>query len=252
MKSVKRFLLAFVAVYVVIGIGVNVLYGPPGFSSEFLEEYRSETDRYLEIVKSDAFKLWEENPEANPPGSELERQIAFVEEFRSNPAFRAELDRRERYRTISDWFNVIMLTVLVVVLARGPIARFVAGMVASERQRIEGVERKRSAAARRKAEAERKIELLEVERAKAAEQAAARIADEIREVESSTEEALRQLRQETEDRQRNAELQAQRRMKSMLADEAIAILTERYRSERSPEKTEMQIDQFLHDLGELR
>lgn len=250
MSPVKRFLLAFVGVYVVIGLAVNMLYGPPGFSNEFLNDYRNEADRYLEIVKSERYKLWKENPEVNPPDPELQQQIAFVERFQANPDFREEMERRDHYNAISDWFNVIMLTVLVVVLARGPVASFVSGMVATERERIENIERERSAAARRKSEAERKLEQLIDEERRANEAAAARIADETAQVELSTEETLNQLRQESEDRRRHAELLAQRRLKAILADEAIAILEQRYRSDESPEQNEALIEQFLQELSE--
>lgn len=250
MKSVKRFLLIFVAVYVVIGLGVNMLYGPPGFSNEFMEDYRDETDRYLEIVKSEEYKLWQENPDVNPPGPALEQQIAFVDDFEGNPDFRREMARRERYNAITDWFNVIMLTVLVVVLARGPVATFVSGMVAAERERIETIERKRSAAARRKSEAERKLEQLRDEQKRADASASNRIVEERAEIEQSTEDSLRQLRQEAEDRRRHEELLAQRRLKALVADEAIAILERRYREEHSTEQNDALIEQFLQELGE--
>jgi F0F1-type ATP synthase membrane subunit b/b' len=214
-----------------------------------MEDHRDEADRYLEIVKSPGFKLWEENPGVNPPDDAMQRQIAFVEAFRADPDYRAESARRARYNAISDWFNVIMLTILVVVLARGPIANFVSGMVVSERERIESVERKRSAAARRKSEAERKLEQLVDERKKADKHVAVRISEEAAEIERLTDDALRQVRQEAEDRRRHELLQAQRRLKAMVADEAIAILEKRYRNEQSPEQNAALIDQFLQDLG---
>lgn len=250
MKSIKQFLIAFVAVYVVIGVAINMMYGPPGYSNEFMQEYREETDRYLDIIKSDEYKLWNENPDVNPPTPALQQQIEFVNVFTANPAFREEVERRDFYAGISDWFNVIMLTVLVVVLARGPIATFVRGMVQTERERIESIERLRSEAARRKSEAERKFEQLHVDRKRADETVAVRIAEDSAQIAESTEDALRQVRQEAEDRRRHEELLAQRRLKAIVADEALAILEQRYRKQQTPEQNEALIEQFLQELGE--
>lgn len=252
MKSVKRFLAGFLAVYVIVGIGVNVTYGPPGYSREFLEQYRVETDRYHEIIKSDPYKLWAENPDVNPPDETLQRRIDFVHDFAQNPDFQAEDRRRARYNAITDWFNVIMLTLLIVVLARGPVSTFVAGLVSAERERIESVEIRRSAVARRKSEAERKLELLEGERVKSDKRAVARIREETEKIERSTDEALRQLREESEDRRRHEEILAQRRLEALIADEALALLEKQLRNEDTMDLDAVLLDRFLVELEARR
>ena len=48
----KRFLLIFFAVYLVGAIAIIVLYGPPGYSQAYMDQYEEEHQRYLEITKS--------------------------------------------------------------------------------------------------------------------------------------------------------------------------------------------------------
>ena len=231
------------------GLGLNFLFGPPGFSGDFLDEYKDEVDAYIEITKSPEYKLWNENPERHPPDDALSASIAFVDEFQSNPAFQSELTRRARYESSTDWFNFAMLLILVVGLSRKPVARLVKRMVTAERERIEDVENKRAAAARRKLKAEQKLEKIAEERAKADLQVAQRIAQETQLVQSSTADALLLVSQELEDRKKQAQYEARQRLKAMMADEAVRILEQRFREQGSAAQDEALIDQFLADLG---
>ncbi len=252
MKPVRNFLIAFAVVYIAAGLGVNLLLGPPGYSSDFMEIYKDDVDRYQEIVKSESYKLWSENSSLNPPDAALENNIAFIESFRSNPDFEAEARRRGRYNVITDMFRALMLAILVIQLTRGPISSFVKGLVTAERRRIETVERTRSAAARRKAEADGKLAQIEEEHTKLERQVADRIEEETAQIEASTENTLDLLQREADDRRRQEALLARRRVKAMLVDEAIAMLERQLCESPEPDQDAALIDQFVSELGNRR
>lgn len=252
MSPIKRFLIGFAAVYLTVPFIVLALLGPPGFSRAFLDKHQDGLDRYLEITKSQEYKLWSQNPDAHPPSPEMQKDIALVQEFEAMPEFQQETQRRALYGGVMDLFNSTMFVVLVLGLGRGPIKNLLDNMVTQERQRIEQAEEIRSAAARHKSEAEHRLESIEEEREQSQQAIAKRIEDESARIEEATARALEQLRREAEDRKRQEEARARKRLKAALIDEAIEVLTEQYQKERDANREKVLVGRFLAELGERK
>ncbi len=250
--SVKSFLIAFAISYAVIGLGVNLTLGPPGLTRDYLDAHKADHDRYTTIIKSDTYKIWTERPEVNAPqeGDGLQERFDFVATYEAGSEFIAEQNRRNRYGTLMDVFNALMVLVLVGVLGAGPIKNLLDSMVDAVRERIETAEQNRSDAARRKKDAQRKLEGFDKERDEAHTLVQERIDDDSERIQGTTQHALELLERETEDRKRYEELLAAHQVKEALVETSIALLREQYIAERNTGQESASIDGFLSQLGE--
>lgn len=252
MKSVRGFILAYLAVYFVVAIGLNMTLGPPGLSSDYLETYKADQDAYLETIKSDPYKLWLERPQLHPPDAALAAQIAFVQEYEAREAFINEGRRRARYALLFDVFNVFMLLVLVWRFARKPVAKLIDDMVNDTRDRIDSAEDARITATQRKETARGKLDSIDEERSRIELESNQQLAREEKRIAESTREALARLDVELGERRAHEELMAIQKMKEQLVDEAIGLLIREHQSGSTPESESLLIDRFATQLEQMK
>ncbi len=252
MSPTKKFLLIYAAVYLPLAIGINVAFGPPGFTPDYLEENQAQHDRYLDGVKRDAYKIWTERPELNPPDEALSALIAFVEEYEGREDFIGEQKRRSLYVIFFDCFNVTMLIVLVVRFARKPLAAAIDAMIEQVRTRIEKAEGAQAGAAQRKKTVEDRLAGIDSERERILRETAQQVDLERAAIEEGTAVALAQFEQELEDRKRAEELKARNAMKAELVDEAIAVLIARHKAEHSAEAESVLVEDFVRQLERMQ
>lgn len=244
----KRFLIGYFVAYAVVAGLINVFLGPPGMSNKFLNNYRDDYDRYLEIVKSTPYKKWEQRPALNPPDEVLRAQIDFVEGFSALPAFQEEEDRRSLYRNLLDFFNVFMVVVLAVRFGRDPLLGFLDGLVGKVKATLDGASSSRDMARGRREAAETNMKRLLEEKARVEAQTAERV-DEMRgEMRQTTEKSLELLERETRDRVEHEQAVALHAMKQALVDEAIRALIERAKAHGAPEEDAALVEEFVAQL----
>lgn len=256
MTPLKRFLLIFVVVYVGGGILINIAFGPPGMSKSFMGDHDTVAayEHYLEVVKSEAYKLWRQNPGLHPPEAtpHLADDIRFVEQFEAREDFQHEMHRRERYKLAIETFHVVMMTLLVVKLARRPLARFLDTGVDHIRRRIAHAEAARAEAAKRHETAEAAIERLEAEKAQIAGDGQKLIELELAEITDATERSVEHVRLAAQDRVREEELLATIRLRDQLFDTAVAHIVERFQAQASEADHHRLIADFAHELERPR
>lgn len=246
----KGFLLRFAAVYVVAGVAINLAFGPPTLSKNYLADHKADQDRYIETIKMVEYKRWSQRPKLNPPDEALAERIAFVQTYTASPEFIAEQRRRGTYGLIFDLFNVGMLVFLVAHFARTPVRGLLDGMIESVRATLDRARDQRTDAARRQTDAKARIDELPERRSEHNAQTTQRIEEMRREAALATGERLAVLNRETEDRRRYEEILARQELKRDMVDQAIAVLSERYRAQQGPEQDAELIDRFMHELGD--
>lgn len=251
MNPVKRFLIVYAVVYIAGAIGLNMWLGPPGMDGAYLETFKDDQDRYIDVIKDDAYKRWSQNAELNPPDEVLERNIAFVTEYEAREAFQAQQRRRGLYTALFDVFNVGMLVVLLVRFARKPLLGLLDSGIEGVRKRIESAAQDRANAAESEAKAQKKLDGLDADQIRLETETRDRIENSRRGIEEAAEHVLALLAQETRDRIRQEELMARMQVKSELVDAAIAELEARYRKGHSAEEETALIEQFVQQVEQI-
>ena len=248
MSSVKKFLLGYVAIYMIVAMGFNLTLGPPGMSKEYLEEYKSDHDRYLEITKRDDYKRWKERPKLNLPSERLEASIAFLEEYESRPKFKAEKTRRHRYDILFDVFNMAMVVVLITHFARKPLINLLDGMFAQVKETLDKAKTARDEARQRKSEAQSNVDQLDQVLAAQEAEVEKRIEDMRRESALSTGLSISALNNETADRKLNEAAMARRELKQELVESAMASLIRDVQENPSSDQEAELINRFVNGL----
>lgn len=248
MRSVKGFLIAYAAVYFVVAIGLNLWLGPPSMSSEYLETYKRDHDRYIETTKDPAYKRWEQRPHLNEPGPELASDIAFVEEYEARPEFQAEMARRGQYDILFDVFNVAMLLILVLRFGWKPLLRLLDDMRDAVARRIERAQEAARIAAERQKAAQDKINHLPAERDALEESMQTRIVEMRQEAALQGAQSLSALNKETEDRKRNEAALARQALRRELVDTALADVERRIREGDAAAIQHTMLETFISGL----
>ncbi|MFP6581100.1 MAG: hypothetical protein VCD00_00940 [Candidatus Hydrogenedentota bacterium] len=254
MAVVKRFLILFVLAYLIVSTGINRTLGPPGMSKDYLAEYKSDHNRYIEAIKNKEYKTWKQRPhlvdmEADKNAG-LQERIDFVAEYEIRPLFLKEERRRGRYELIFDFFNTIMVIVLVGRFARKPVIGLVDGMIEAIRFKIKEAEDAKREASERLDAVEHKIKGLPQDLAGYEELAEERIENIRRDSALFTGESISNLNKETEDRKRFEIVKARHLMKERMVDAAIEQVVTAIRESDSTERDEVLIDQFMANLKE--
>lgn len=246
--KIVRFLAIYFGVYIAVALILNATLGPPGMSNEYLESYKADHDRYVAITKDPAFKRYQQRPNLNPPDEKMAQAITFYKSYIVNPEFQAEQKRRSRYNLSFDFFKFGMVILLMVHFGRVPITGLLDNMAKSVRTTIARAENARTAAESRRNDADRKVAGLTQEAVAVQQDTDARIAEMRGENEAMTDQSLKILAQETEDRKHNEEALALKALKAELVDEAIALLTKRFQAGISPEEESELTDQFIDQM----
>ena len=248
MSPIKSFLLKYFAVYIIVGILINIIFGPPDYSKEYKSKYKADHDRYMEIVKSDKYKIWKENPrlEEQPAG------VGFVEEYEANPDFIAEQRRRMLFNTLFDFFKVGMVLYLIIHFGRKPLCKFLDEQIENIKKKLEQGDKARNAAMQRRAEAQKKHDSLEQEKIDLEKERVDTIEEDRREMEELTTKTLAQIDAETKDRQQEEEHKAALLVKKELFTKAIDIIAEQVKENPSTEDNAEMFDQFIAELEKQR
>lgn len=256
MTPTKRFLLGFFGVAIAGWLAGVFLYGPPGMSAAYLDAFGEEHEHYVEVLKSDVYKLWAERPHLHGPetwsdpheAAFLQEAIGFVERYEARPEFHAERERIHRYELFFEFFNPLLVVVLAWRFGRKPLLAFLDGQIAAVRTRIEEAESARAEAKARMDAAARQMASLADERKRLAEETEARIARELADTEAANQASREAMERELEDRKLGERLAAERRLKTELVDAAIAHLTHTIQSQSDPESQRRLVSDFLVEL----
>lgn len=248
MSPIKKFFIGYVVFYLLVSTALNVMLGPPGMSKDFLAENKVEYDRYVDVTKQDAYKLWLERPELNAPDAQLTDDIAFVEAFVEQPAFISDTKRRNTYGLIFDFFNTGMVIVLVGRFARQPLGNALDGMIEAVRKAIDDAATAHREAKARKKKAEHKIKGLAEEQSGLEEKTIERIEDMRRESALFTGESLSALNRETADRKTHEEVLMRSKLKEELVESALESLVSKLKEEKTEEHDMDYIRQFVDGL----
>ena len=156
--AVKRFLIGYVVVYVVLCVIGLAWLKSPTFSKDFKREHGAELERFHKILKTPAYKAYHERPRLVQPDAALKADVAFVEEFEETPAFKAEEHRFSLYVLYFKWMSSIMFVALVARFASKPLCGYLDGQIAEIRKNLGEAEQARADAAKQKAEAQSQLE----------------------------------------------------------------------------------------------
>lgn len=247
----KRYFLLVTAAYVV-GCAVGLkLFESPQLSKAYLAVHAAEHERYLKIIKGDAFKAYEERPELHPLAGSDKADVEFVEEYLSNPEFEHEEHRIWWY---VEYFKVVNSAVFLLYLW-GLVGSHLMGMldarVDAVRKRFAEVEQEIADAARVKAEAEDKTAHWDEVESAIRKESEDAIAESMEKVKQEDECARRILEKQLEDRKHAELLATAETIRLELVTEAIHQTTEHYRTERLGEKLEINVNSFIKLLERM-
>jgi F-type H+-transporting ATPase subunit b len=275
-SPIKRFFLIYGVVYFAGVFGGLALFGGPNISADFLDvdDNRERYQRYLEIIKSDEYKLYLEMAGEAPPeeASEalqaaiarahaeaeaerrdtLERQLAdhigFVHEFEEGPAFQAEERRRFWGGLYFDFFNAAAVAALVLRFTAKPLLNVLDQHIAEIRNRIDHARRAREEAEARKAQAAERLEHLEQDEEEISARAGEVAEREAAEVKELERQGIDQIDQETEERVRMESHNARLAFRALVVERAVELVAERYREHAGPERQGALVEDFVRGL----
>ena len=249
MARVKRFLIIFSVGYIIVATGINMFYGPPGMSAEYLSEYKADHDRYLEATKNSDYKRWKQRPELNTAiNPKLQQRIDFVHEYEARETFQEEEHRLHFYNYLFEFFNSGMVIILVVGLAKGPVSGLVDGLIDSVREKLNETDATLSTSVERVDAAEHKVAGLDEDLAGNSELVEERIENIRRDAALFTGQSLSRLNKEVANRKINEENKARQELKQIAVDAAIAQVIENFKSNGSDGHKQALIQQFISEL----
>lgn len=248
MTPTKRFLLVFLAVYVVVAVTLIVLLGPPDYSSAYMDEFRDAHQRYLEIIKSDEYKLHQERPHLHPAEGRFADDMEFVHEYESRERFQDEQRRMFAYNLLFDLLNAGAVVALAVRFGKQPLLGFLDDKIDDVRRRIRRSEEVRARAAKAKAQAEAKLKGIEDDKRRIEHQTAESLQQEKQAIAALTAENLDLIAVETEERKQREARQAAMQMKAEIVERSVSLLAERLRSELTESDQAVLLEQFVGRL----
>ena len=111
------------AISLAVWVAGNMLFGPPGFSSEYLEQFKDEHEYYLSISKSEFYKKWEQRPHLNSPDhpdapKDFAAKLEFIEKYTARHEFIEEQHRKHIYELYFEIFNALLVAAIVFFFAK--------------------------------------------------------------------------------------------------------------------------------------
>ena len=254
MSPVKRFLILYVIAYLIVATGINMLLGPPTMSKEYLATYKADHNRYIETTKNKQYTIWKQRPQLVDFDSDenvgLQGRIDFIDEYVGRAAFQQEQSRRDRYDLIFDFFNTLMVIVLVTRFARKPLSGIIDTMIDTIRTKFADAEAARQHTGERLDAAQHKIKGLAEDHAGYEEFTEERIENIRRDAALFTGESVSLLNKETANRKRFEEDKAKQQIKQLLVEAAIEEVSTTLQHTASNERDNDLIEQFMVSLEE--
>jgi len=248
MSPTKRYLLKYAIVYIIFASAGLYFLGPPGLSAAYMKKHDLDHERYLEVVKSEPYILYKENPELHPLPEHLAKEETFVEQYESNPQYKAEEWRLMWFGLYFETFNALALIILAVHFSKKPLLAFLDDKRAEIRTRIDTAEKARLDAETQRLEAEKQVAKLDEERQAIASQGNDLVTKVAQDMNAETETILRQIDKEVEDRKHMEEQRARMQMKSDIVTRAMESLERQLLEEASEERLTALLQEFAQEL----
>lgn len=253
MSPAKRFLLILFSVAIVGWLLGNVLFGPPGFTDEYRDQYKSDHERYLKITKSEAYHLYKERPHLHGPSSpdappQLADDIAFVREYTSRPAFQAEVARQGRYGLFFDFFNGALVVALAWYFGRKPLLRYLDSQIDLIRRKVDEAARLRAEAEALTREVEAEMARLPEEEQRIAQETEHRLEKEMADLAEANQYSMGLLEREMADRKEQQWLRARQEVQRELVLMSISTLKQQCADANSASFQDALIEDFIENL----
>jgi len=252
----KQFLL-IVAVLALIGWRVgNDIYGPPGLSEDYLEQYKADHEHYLEIVKSIPYKKYEQRPHLNDPADSdipgFEERVAFVEEYEQREAYQEELHRIHTYELFFEIFNAFLVIAIAIRFGWRPLVNMLDTRIADLRERMEARRKAREAAVARAGEAAEKLESLPEEEERMVQESERTLIRELEELRELHHARLQEVKQELADQRDDLVKAEERKLRRQLFDQAVAGLEAELSGGVSAEVQDAYVEDFTQAVEGAR
>lgn len=253
MSPAKRFLLILFSVAIVGWILGNAFFGPPGFTDEYLAQYKADHEHYLKITKSEAYHLYEERPHLHGPGAEdapanLASELAFVEDYTARPAYQLEVARQARYGLFFDIFNGALVVVLAWYFGRKPLLRYLDSQIDIIRQKVDDAARVRAEAEALTKDVEAQMAQLPEDEQRIAQETEHRLEKEMADLAEANHYSMGLLEREMADRKEQQWLRARQRVQRELVLQAIDGLNEQCAESQGAGFQDALIDEFIDTL----
>ena len=257
MSPAKRFMLILGTVSFVVWIVGSILMGPAGLSKDYLEVFGDQHDEYLEIIKSQEYKLYRQRPHLHEPGlphvpENFAQQLNFVETYLAQPEYQSELRRMHIYEVFFNVFNSLILIAILWRFARQPLLQFLDSGLERLQKRMESSSEERRKSELRLLEAKEKLGHVDEERAKVLAETEQRLNRELEALQEMNEQSLTMLDLEFSDRKQHEYHTAAMQVKSDIVNEAITQLENRYRNNLNEANQAVMLQMFIADLGRFR
>jgi len=256
MSSTKGFLIAFAIAYVVLAGGGLSMWGPPGYSVEYMEDHKTDHEKYLATTKSTVYKQFMQHGDAEPTdpalvelAEPLTEQAAFVVDYTATPEFIAETKRRAIYGYYFGFLNAGSLILIAFRFGRKPIAGMLDAQIAEIRDRLDRADAAKAKATTRLESAQARVGGLAADEAQAKKHADELMVRERRTLEEGTEHALAFIDQETEERKAIVAIQAVKTIRKELVEQAASAVVETYQSQRNAATEAGEINSFIGGLN---
>ena len=249
----KKFLKIYFGIAFGVWLAVSIFLGPPGLSSDYKKEYKADHDRYLVITKSVPYKRYSQRPALNAPGMEevpasLERDIEFVNAYRSRPEYQAEMRRISHYTFLMRCFTVFLVIWIVWKLGKDPLLRLIDNKILELREKLAAEQNACEAATQRKHAAELKLKQVQEDEGRILTEAQERLTKEEAELERAHQQRLEMMARELEERKQEEVHAAMMRVKADLVNDAIDQLLKTYQQRADEALRSSLIDGFTADL----
>lgn len=253
MNATKRFLIILASVAIAGWILGNLLWGPPGYSSEYTERNKAAHEHYIEVSKSVAYKRYVQRPHLNGPDSAgapptLARNIQFVEEYEKHPDFQAEQRRQEHYGLFFDLFNGGLVVVLAWRFLSGPIAKFLEGATGELKERMETAAALQASGAARLTQAQAQLASLTEEAKKIDAETEERIRRELVGLAETNASSVEIMMRELEDRKRQELLAVEQRLRRSLVRQAIRQVADECAARITSDRQTGLIEELVQEL----
>ena len=248
MSPVKKFFLIFFVLYLVGAVAIITVFKGPQISPEYMKANKADHQRYIEIVKSDAYKLHIERELLHPAEGQLADNVAFVQEYESREEYQREQGRANTFNMIFDFYNALAVVIIMVHFGKAPLLKFLDERIEAIERRIQRSEKARKEAEEKLTLAKTKIEGLETEKKKIEEMTNTDIEDEKKQIAAMTQENLKAIELEKEQRKRREIRQAAMKLKAELVELAVNDTAGYLSNNLTDTDQALLLDQFINRL----